>query len=89
MNAAAFTFGSFGDIVAVLQIAFEIRRTLVEAASQEIQALLGDIDSFLNVLQNARSRLEAAQDVPPSLHHGLSHAFTSLASVAPLSTKAL
>ncbi|KZV90956.1 hypothetical protein EXIGLDRAFT_106763 [Exidia glandulosa HHB12029] len=76
MTVVAFSIGSFGDIIAVLQLAWDIRKSLSEASeySDEINALIGDIDSFTHVLQTTKERLTNATNVPPSLHRGLSHA---------------
>ncbi|KZV88579.1 hypothetical protein EXIGLDRAFT_772549 [Exidia glandulosa HHB12029] len=75
MSVAAFTIGSFGDILAVLQLAWEIRKSLSDAAaaSEEIQTLITDINSFRHALDSAHSTLKRAPHVPQSVHNGVAH----------------
>ncbi|KZW01750.1 hypothetical protein EXIGLDRAFT_760648 [Exidia glandulosa HHB12029] len=75
MPVVAFTIGSFGDILAVLQLAWQIRQSLSDAAaaSEEIQTLIADIDSFRHALDSAHSTLKHAPHVPQSVHNGVVH----------------
>ncbi|EJD34660.1 hypothetical protein AURDEDRAFT_176295 [Auricularia subglabra TFB-10046 SS5] len=71
------SFSSFGDIVAVLQIAWQLRAALSDAsgASAEIRALLIDIDSFTRALQQTKAAIERRRTPPaPSVEHGIKHA---------------
>ncbi|KZV95228.1 hypothetical protein EXIGLDRAFT_766359 [Exidia glandulosa HHB12029] len=71
-----FTFGSFGDIGSVLQIAWAVRGALSEAASasEDVQSLIADIDSFTMALQNVKAVVAQTSDIPGSVQNGLAHA---------------
>lgn len=73
MVAATFTFGSFGDIIALLQLLRELRHNLCDAAaaSEDIKSLIADIDAFSNALESARSTIERAQHVPQSVRNSV------------------
>ncbi|KZV89439.1 hypothetical protein EXIGLDRAFT_147600 [Exidia glandulosa HHB12029] len=75
MTTATLTLSSVGDIVAVVQLAWQLRQSLADAAtaSSEIQALVDDIDSFKRALESARVLLEETADVPQSVHNGVTH----------------
>ncbi|KZV84386.1 hypothetical protein EXIGLDRAFT_753870 [Exidia glandulosa HHB12029] len=75
MPVLAFTFGSFGDIATILQLAWTIRRTLSESAGS-LAPLIADIDVFTRALQQINSFLEtrAAAPVPEDLMNGIAHA---------------
>lgn len=76
MQPATLTLSSVGDVVAVVQLAWQLRQSLADAAtaSSEIQALVDDIDSFKSALEGARVLLEETADVPQSVHNGVVHA---------------
>ncbi|EJD35123.1 hypothetical protein AURDEDRAFT_154936 [Auricularia subglabra TFB-10046 SS5] len=60
MPIVAFSFGSFGDIACVLQLAFQLRAVLSAAsgASAEVRALVADFDQFTLAIQQAKAILE-------------------------------
>ncbi|KZV84392.1 hypothetical protein EXIGLDRAFT_290603 [Exidia glandulosa HHB12029] len=79
MPIAAFTFGSFGDIAAILQLAWTIRRALSESAggaSTQVRTLIVDIDAFTRALQQIQSALDTSA-VPADLMNGIAHALES------------
>ncbi|EJD44340.1 hypothetical protein AURDEDRAFT_125328 [Auricularia subglabra TFB-10046 SS5] len=71
------TFSSFGDIVAVLQLAWQLRGLLSAAgpASSEIRALLLDVESFTRALKQIHASIEK-RDTPlaPAIENGIKHA---------------
>ncbi|KZV84390.1 hypothetical protein EXIGLDRAFT_290589 [Exidia glandulosa HHB12029] len=73
MPIAAFTFGSFGDITAILQLAWAIRQSLSETggAVAQVQMLITDIDTFTRALQQIKSALETRASVPGDLMNGI------------------
>ncbi|KZV91144.1 hypothetical protein EXIGLDRAFT_103606 [Exidia glandulosa HHB12029] len=75
MPVLAFTFGSFGDIATILQLAWTVRRTLGESAGS-LAPLIADIDVFTLALQQIKSVLETrtAAPVPEDLMNGIAHA---------------
>ncbi|KZV91145.1 hypothetical protein EXIGLDRAFT_837341 [Exidia glandulosa HHB12029] len=79
MSIAAFTFGSFGDIVTILQLAWTIRQSLSETAGAvaQVQTLIADIDAFTCALQQIKSVLDTRASVPPDLMNGIAHALES------------
>ncbi|EJD39728.1 hypothetical protein AURDEDRAFT_171177 [Auricularia subglabra TFB-10046 SS5] len=56
---AAVTFGSFGDIVAIIQLASQLRTALcdVSGAPAEVRSLGSDLSGFILVLNEARRAL--------------------------------
>ncbi|EJD40631.1 hypothetical protein AURDEDRAFT_127528 [Auricularia subglabra TFB-10046 SS5] len=60
MAIAVFTFGSFGDIATILQLAFQLRLALNDAsgASAEVRALMADFDRFTLAIQQAKVVLD-------------------------------
>lgn len=58
--SAAFSFGSFGDITTILQLAWGLRNSLEEArdAAQQIPELIADIDGFTTVVMQVRVAVE-------------------------------
>ncbi|KAA1479012.1 hypothetical protein DENSPDRAFT_830205, partial [Dentipellis sp. KUC8613] len=52
MPIVAFTFGSVGDIIAVVQLLDQVRRALCDStgSSAEYQALIRDLDVFADIL---------------------------------------
>ncbi|KZV84946.1 hypothetical protein EXIGLDRAFT_776035 [Exidia glandulosa HHB12029] len=83
MPVFAFTVGSLGDILAVLQLAWEIRQNLSDAAgaSNAIQALVREIDAFALAVEGARSVLERSQSVPPSLRNSVAFILANCAEL--------
>ncbi|KZV82677.1 hypothetical protein EXIGLDRAFT_729375 [Exidia glandulosa HHB12029] len=80
MPIAAFTFGSFGDIATILQLAWTIRRALSESAggaSTQVRTLIVDIDAFTRALQQIKSALDTSASVPADLMNGIAHALES------------
>ncbi|EJD34668.1 hypothetical protein AURDEDRAFT_176303 [Auricularia subglabra TFB-10046 SS5] len=81
------SFSSFGDIVAVLQLAWQLRAALSDAsgASAEIRALLIDVDSFTRALQQTRAAIEGRRTaLAPSVEHGIKHAIIACHDVLRL-----
>lgn len=76
MPVVAFSFGSFGDIAAILQLAYTIRRALSETAgaSAEIADLIEHIDSFTRALHQIKAALAALDGVQSGLANGVAHA---------------
>ncbi|EJD44303.1 hypothetical protein AURDEDRAFT_125315 [Auricularia subglabra TFB-10046 SS5] len=71
------SFGSCGDIVAVLQLAWQLRVVLSDAAggSAEIHALISDVEAFTRALQEIRPAVERrCTPLPPALENGIKHA---------------
>ncbi|EJD47454.1 hypothetical protein AURDEDRAFT_183958 [Auricularia subglabra TFB-10046 SS5] len=68
MSVVSFTFGSFGDIATLLQLAWNVRRTLHGAAeaSEDIQDAIASVDSFTLALQSVKSTIEAEPHMPPA-----------------------
>ncbi|KZV84393.1 hypothetical protein EXIGLDRAFT_700486 [Exidia glandulosa HHB12029] len=79
MSVPAFTFGSFGDIVTILQLAWTIRQSLSETAGAvaQVQTLIADIDAFTCALQQIKSALDTRESVPADLMNGIGHALES------------
>lgn len=52
MSVIGFTFGSFGDVLSILKIAYDVRALLSESkgASEEYQQLLAELDTSLRTL---------------------------------------
>ncbi|EJD41279.1 hypothetical protein AURDEDRAFT_186628 [Auricularia subglabra TFB-10046 SS5] len=75
MSVAALTFGSCGDISTLLQMAFAVRRAIVEAkgGSDDIQSTIAGIDSFVLAIQGVRDQLEKADGIPVSVQNGIEH----------------
>ncbi|EJD34663.1 hypothetical protein AURDEDRAFT_176298 [Auricularia subglabra TFB-10046 SS5] len=70
-------FGSFGDIVAVLQLAWQLRAALSTAsgASAEIRVLVTDVDSFTRALQQTKAAIEQRHTpLAPAVENGIKHA---------------
>ncbi|KZV84400.1 hypothetical protein EXIGLDRAFT_727273 [Exidia glandulosa HHB12029] len=76
MPIAAFTFGSFGDIATILQLAWTIRKSLDESAGSvaQVRTVVADIDSFTQALQQIKAALSARASVPTELMNGVVHA---------------
>ncbi|KZV97235.1 hypothetical protein EXIGLDRAFT_764530 [Exidia glandulosa HHB12029] len=78
-------FGSFGDFVAVLQLAAAIGTSLKEAcsASAEINALALDIESFSLAIESARATIQRADTghLPRSLDLALSHSLHTCSAI--------
>lgn len=57
MSIAAFTFGSFGDILALIDLAVQVYDALSSSAgaSEDYQALVSEIHSFSQLLQNVQA----------------------------------
>ncbi|KZV91147.1 hypothetical protein EXIGLDRAFT_750292 [Exidia glandulosa HHB12029] len=79
MPIAAFTFGSFGDIATILQLAWTIRRSLSDSARAvaQVQTLIADIDAFTHALQQIKSAMDNRAFVPEDLMNGIAHALES------------
>lgn len=81
----AFAFGSFGDFVAVLQLAAAISTSLKEAcsASAEINAVVLDIESFSLAIESARATIQRADTghLPRSLDLALSHSLRTCSAI--------
>jgi hypothetical protein len=73
MATIAFTFGSLGDIVALLQLAWSLRQTLSDVAgsSMQIRAVIADLDSFAHGIQAVKSALDMFKSMPASLRNAL------------------
>ena len=74
--SVSFTFGAFGDIAVVLQLAWGLRKLLADASafSKGLDDVIATIDSFTHALQSAKSALHNAKHVPPSVENGVRHA---------------
>ncbi|KZV84388.1 hypothetical protein EXIGLDRAFT_290523 [Exidia glandulosa HHB12029] len=79
MPITAFTFGSFGDIATILQLAWTIRRSLSDSAGAvaQVQTLIADIDAFTRALQQIKFALDTRPSVPEDLMNGIAHALES------------
>lgn len=57
MPIAAFTFGSFGDILALVDLAIQVHAALSSSAgaSEDYQALVSELHSFSQLLQNVQT----------------------------------
>ncbi|KZV84986.1 hypothetical protein EXIGLDRAFT_269121 [Exidia glandulosa HHB12029] len=74
-GSVAFSFGSFGDITTVLQLAWSLKQILLEAGRgpSEIEELVTHIDVFTSALQQVKGVLEGRNaDAPPALANGIS-----------------
>lgn len=62
----AFAFGSFGDIVTILQLAWSLRKLLsdVGGASQEVQTIISDIDAFMKGMEAVKATLSQTSITP-------------------------
>ncbi|EJD40632.1 hypothetical protein AURDEDRAFT_170261 [Auricularia subglabra TFB-10046 SS5] len=69
MPAFAFTGGSFGDILAMAQLAWQISRTLEDltGASGSLTMLIADIRMFARTLHELKDALEHRRVVIPGL----------------------
>ena len=77
MPIAAFTVGSFGDVMTLLQLLWSLR-TAVSGSSAEIRALMIDIDGFTLALQGVQSTIQQRQAaISPELQSGISQAITT------------
>lgn len=57
MSIAAFTFGSFGDILALIDLAIQVHNALSSSAgaSEDYRALVSELHSFSQLLQNVQT----------------------------------
>ncbi|TFY66271.1 hypothetical protein EVG20_g4817 [Dentipellis fragilis] len=73
MSFAVFTFGSFGDIITVVQLLNQVRRTLCDStgSAAEYQALIADLDVFANVLSAVNDAFQpgSSESARPSRPH--------------------
>ncbi|KZV86103.1 hypothetical protein EXIGLDRAFT_841005 [Exidia glandulosa HHB12029] len=76
MPIAGLSIGSFGDITTILQLAWAIRRVLIDCSrsATEINELIADIDSFTTALQQVRATLEVQYQVPVDIENGILYA---------------
>lgn len=77
MAVVSFSVGSFGDIVTILQLAWQLRAALNSAsgASAEVAALVNDIDEFVRGLQQVNAVLQQdAARLQPDIVNGIKHA---------------
>lgn len=82
MSIVAFTFGSFGDILSIIDLAVKIRKALGDGAgsSKDYQALLFELDSFSDVLttvHNAIYSQDKTQKLPGSVERAIRSALNS------------
>lgn len=82
MSIIAFTFGSFGDILSIIDLAVKIRKALGDGtgSSKDYQALLFELDSFsdvLTTLHNAIHSQDKTQKLPGSLEQAIRNALNS------------
>lgn len=87
MSLAAFTFGSFGDVLSLISLVLQVRRALGDSsgASEDHQALITELDSFsdlLQVVRNALSVHEGPRRLPNSVRNAMGQGL--LASTALL-----
>lgn len=61
MASVAFAFGSVGDILAVIELALEVRKALSESrgSSKEYQEIQAELDSFTDVLASTCATLSS------------------------------
>ncbi|EJD34103.1 hypothetical protein AURDEDRAFT_155075 [Auricularia subglabra TFB-10046 SS5] len=77
-------FSSFGDLVTVLQLAWQLRAALSDAAGAraEIDALVVDIDTFTRALQQIRASIEQRRTaLEPAVENGIVHAIATCSDV--------
>ncbi|EJD45917.1 hypothetical protein AURDEDRAFT_164978 [Auricularia subglabra TFB-10046 SS5] len=77
MPVAAFTLGSFGDIASILQLVWQLRAALLDAAraSAEVTALTADLDEFARALLELKAVLERRQkELQPGVVNGVAYA---------------
>ncbi|EIM82301.1 uncharacterized protein STEHIDRAFT_160850 [Stereum hirsutum FP-91666 SS1] len=71
MSVFAFTFGSFGDILSIVQLGYKVRTLLSESkgATEEYQQLLSELDTSLRTLHLVHGALFAkdAASLPPDV----------------------
>lgn len=71
MSVIGFTFGSFGDVLSILKIAYDVRALLSESkgASEEYQQLLAELDASLRTLHLVQGVFLAkdAASLPPDV----------------------
>ncbi|EJD38033.1 hypothetical protein AURDEDRAFT_172912 [Auricularia subglabra TFB-10046 SS5] len=75
MPVVAFTFGSLGDILGVVQLAFQVRAALGQGASSspEVRALAEDVDTFTRILQEINVTLARRRtSLRPEVVNGIS-----------------
>ncbi|EJD34102.1 hypothetical protein AURDEDRAFT_176839 [Auricularia subglabra TFB-10046 SS5] len=75
---------SFGDIITVLQLAWQIRAALSDAAGAraEIAALVVELDSFTQALQQVQSSLaQRSAALDPAVENGITHALAVCSGV--------
>ncbi|EJD34670.1 hypothetical protein AURDEDRAFT_176305 [Auricularia subglabra TFB-10046 SS5] len=73
-------FGSFGELVTVLQLAWQLRAALSDAAGAraEIHALVIDVDIFTRALQPIRASIEQRRiALQPAVENGIAHAIAT------------
>ena len=86
MSVVALTFGSFGDIIAVIQLAYSIQKALSDSAgsSTECKKLAQYLDHFTNALRSVQSMLglvpaiAAEHQMHDSVNHAISASFRLL-----------
>lgn len=85
MSIVAFTFGSFGDIVSLIELTLRVRKALSDStgSSEEYQALILELQGFSDLLSMTRATLHSLkatnrQIISESIHlqvlHHLDHA---------------
>ncbi|TFY54954.1 hypothetical protein EVG20_g9496 [Dentipellis fragilis] len=83
MPLVAFSFGSVGDIIAVVQLLNQVRRALCDStgSAAEYQALIADLDAFADVLCAVQHALNPPayqparrRSVPPPVANAWCHA---------------
>ncbi|THH12861.1 hypothetical protein EW146_g7299 [Bondarzewia mesenterica] len=76
MPIAVFSFGSFGDIVAVIQLARSISNALSESAgsSKEYQMLIAELDSFSGTIETVQDAMSSARGLSTSVENAIRHA---------------
>lgn len=74
---AAFSFGSFGDIIATAQLAYRLAQALSDSrgSSVEYQELISELDTLSNALQSLNEFVRR-QPFPPSVQNGIKHALS-------------
>ncbi|EJD45915.1 hypothetical protein AURDEDRAFT_164976 [Auricularia subglabra TFB-10046 SS5] len=84
MPVAAFAFGSFGDIVSVLHLLWQLRAALNDAtgASAELTTLTSDIDEFSRAMLEVKGVLERrSAELQPGVVNGVAFALASCVQI--------
>lgn len=79
MSVVAFTFGSFGDVLSLINLTVKIQKALSDSrgSSEDYQALLAELDSFSEFLNTVRDALQV-RDGPKKLPDSVRNAIRSV-----------